>query len=94
MTLGELKAKLAKVGIKQVGAMTRSDPSGSRTSHTFIFTSDEKVVFPFGLKTVYFLTLDSKEESTPVNSEKIKAIIRAVQRDRGSSESDVTWFTI
>ena len=93
MTLGELKIKLLELGVRQVGAMSRSDSGSDRPSYTFMFTADERVVFPFGLKTAYFLTLDSGDESTRVNSEKYKALMRAIRRDRGSSESDVSWFT-
>jgi hypothetical protein len=93
MTLGQLRAKLLEIGVRQVATMSRSDRGDGHPSHTFTFTADEKVVFPFGLKTTYFLTLDSKDDSTRVNSEKVKALIRAIKRDRESSEFDVTWFT-
>lgn len=92
MTLGEIRAELNKLGIRQVGAMGRADSTSGRPSYTFIFTADAKVVFPFGLKTAYFLTLDSKDDSTPVNSEKYKALMRAIKRDSGAPETDVTWL--
>jgi hypothetical protein len=92
MTLGEVRAELKKLGVRQVGAMSRADSASGRPSYTFMFTSDAKVVFPFGLKTAYFLTLDSKDDSTPVNSEKYKALIRAIRRDNGAAETDVTWL--
>lgn len=96
MTLGELKAELLQLGIRQVGAMSRADSATGRPSYTFMFTADEKVVFPFGLKTSYFLTLDSKADSASVNSEKYKALMRSIKRDRSSesSESDSTTFTL
>lgn len=93
MTLGELRTELQKLGIRQVGAMSRLSSSGERASHTFIFSADEKVVFPFGLKTAYFLTLDSNDDSARVNSEKIKALKRTIRRDKKTSEFDVTWLT-
>ena len=74
--------------------MSRAEAEGGRPSYTFMFTADTKVVFPFGLKTAYFLTLDSKDESAKVNSEKFKALVRAIRRDRStqSTESDPTWL--
>lgn len=84
MTLGELKAELQnKYKIRQVGSLGRQVSSDRGFSnYTIVFSGDEKVVFPFGLKSVYFLTLDGREESTHVNSEKYKALIRAIERDR------------
>ena len=94
MTLGELRAELLKLGIRQVGAMSRPVAPGEQPrAYTFMFSADEKVVFPFGLKTAYFLTLSSREDSAKVHSEKYQALMRAIARDRGSSESDVTWIT-
>jgi hypothetical protein len=94
MTLGQLRAKLLEIGIRQVATMSRSDRGDGLPSHTFTFTADEKVVFPFAMKTTYFLTLDAKDDSTRVNSEKVKALMRAIKRDRESSEFDPTWFTM
>jgi hypothetical protein len=82
MTLGDLRAELSKLGIRQVGAMSRPSTEGERKSYTFVFTADIKVVFPFGLKTAYFLTLDAKDDNTKVNVEKYNALMRAVEHDR------------
>jgi len=97
MTLGKLREKLLELGVKQVAAMSRSDRGDGIPSHTLMFTRDEKVVFPFGLETSYFLTLDSKDDSARVNPEKVRALLRAINRDRllhmiAKEEIDVRWF--
>jgi len=51
-------------------------------SVSIVFSADAKIVFPFGMKTAYFLALDSSDPSTPVHSEKYKALMRAIERDR------------
>lgn len=93
MTLGELKKKLEERGIRQVGSLGKRTTGEERASYTLVFSSDDKVVFPFPF-TAYFLTLDSTDDSTHVNSEKVKALLRAIRRDKGSSESDPTWLIL
>ncbi|HEY1649974.1 MAG TPA: hypothetical protein VGF96_18465 [Terracidiphilus sp.] len=85
MTLGELRAELLKLGIRQVGAMSRPVPPGEPPkAFTFFFSADEKVVVPFALKTRYFLTLRSREDSAKVHPEKYKALMRAIEHDRAN----------
>jgi hypothetical protein len=88
MTLDELKAELEKDGIKSVGAMSRPVPVGDThpKNYTIVFSGDETVVFPFGLKTSYFLTLDSLDGTASVHSEKYKALLRAIEVDRKSGK--------
>jgi hypothetical protein len=88
MTLDELKAELEKDGIKSVGAMSRPVPIGDTQPRNFtiIFSGDDKVVFPFAMKTAYFLTLDSMDGTAKVHSEKYKALLRAIEADRKSGK--------
>jgi len=81
MTLGELRAELQKIGVKQVGAMRRSSAEKQQTC-TIVFSADDKIVVPFAPKTAYFLALDSLDPNTRVNSEKYKALMRSIERDR------------
>ncbi len=79
MTLGELKAELKQHGIRAVGIL-KNDSDGKGV--VLFFSSDPSIVFPFRPKNLYPLPLKSAEDSTHVNSEKVKALKRALLPDR------------
>jgi len=85
MTLGELRKQLLQIGIKQVGAMRRQYDNDAVVTCTVIFSADQKIVVPFALETVYFLAVDSLDDTAVVHSEKYKALMRAIDRDRGTN---------
>ena len=86
MTLGELREELLKIGIRQVGAMRRLyDGETTPSPATIFFTADEKVVVPFAMKTTYALAVKSLKDDTPINSEKYKSLMRAINRDKEKS---------
>ena len=78
MTLGELKAELKQHGIRPVGTL-KNDSDGDGV--VIFFSSDASIVFPFRPKNLYPLTLKSAGDSTRVNSEKVKALKRALLPD-------------
>ena len=78
MNLGELRAELKQHGIKLVGIL-RNDSDGGKV--VVFFSSDQKIVFPFRPNNIYPLPLKSSDDSTPVNSEKIAALKRALLPD-------------
>ena len=90
MTLSELRDELLQLGIKQVGAFRLARADETRPTFSFVFSADEKTVVPFALKTAYFLALDSIDPDAPVHSEKYKALMRSIERDRqGGNASTV-----
>ena len=74
MTLGELKAELRQHGIKAVGILRNDSAAGV----VIFFSSDPNITFPFRPKNIYPLALQSSEDATPVNSEKVAALKRAL----------------
>jgi hypothetical protein len=82
MTLGELKQELLQLGIRQVGVLRRPATATEPETNTIVFSADQKIVVPFALKTVYFLVLDSSDESAVVHSEKYKSLMRTIEKDR------------
>lgn len=77
MTLGELKAELKQHGIKIVGTLRNDSDSGV----VVFFSSDAHIVFPFRVKNIYPLPLQSAADGTHVNSEKVAALKRALLPD-------------
>jgi hypothetical protein len=73
MTLGELKAELKQHNVRVVGTL-RKDGAGV----VVFFSSDQNITFPFRPQNIYPLPLKSADDNTPVNSEKVKAIRRAL----------------
>ena len=79
MNLGELKAELKQHGIRVVGTL-RNDSEGGKV--VVFFSSDQKIVFPFRPNNIYPLPLRSADDTTPVNSEKVAALKRALLPDQ------------
>lgn len=82
MTLGDLRHQLKQIGIRQVGTLRRPASEGQPESLTLVFSGDEKIIVPFGLSTVYFLITGSDDDAAVIHSEKVKALARAIERDR------------
>jgi len=78
MTLGELKAELKQHGIRVVGTL-KNDSEGGRV--VIFFSSDPSIVFPFRPKNIYPLPMRAADDDTRVNSEKVKALKRALFPD-------------
>jgi hypothetical protein len=78
MTLGELKADLRILGIKQVGTLRiRALPKENGSEDiTIYFSSDDKILVPFAPKTLYPLVMKSDADDTHVNIEKVNALKR------------------
>ena len=77
MTLGQLRAELKQYGIRQVGTL-RKTKEGEQPGPIAVYFSSDKVVFPFRPKNLYPLVLNSDSDDTRVNSEKVKALKRAL----------------
>jgi len=69
------------LGIRQVGTLRKTAQENGAPVVTLYFSSDTNIVFPFRLKNIYPLVLKSDSDDTPVHSEKVKALKRALIAD-------------
>ena len=74
MTLGELKAELKQHNVRVVGTLRKDGTGGV----VVFFSSDQNITFPFRPQNIYPLPLKSADDNTHVNSEKVKAVRRAL----------------